>query len=86
MFSYKVKIYDGEEEYTDLGIVAGSSYTEASTIVEKYFEDDDIISLELFAIEDSETCIVSLADVKSLAELFHQEKEEDNEENALLKY
>lgn len=78
MFSYKVKIYDGAEEYTDLGIVAGSSYSEASTIVEKYFENDDIISLELFAIEDSDTCIVSLTDVKSLAELFHQENEDED--------
>ena len=82
MYSYKIKIYDGAEEYTDLGIVAGSSYTEASSIVEKHFEDDDIISLELFAIEDSSACIVSLADVKNLAELFHQESEED----PLLKY
>lgn len=82
MYSYKIKVYDGTEEYTDLGIVAGSSYTEASSIVEKYFEDDNIISLELFDIKDSSACIVSLADVKNLAELFHQESEEDQ----LLKY
>lgn len=82
MYSYKIKIYDGTEEYTDLGLVAGSSYTEASTIIEKHFEDDDIISLELLAIEDSSPCIVSLADVKNLAELFRHE----NEEDTLLKY
>ena len=82
MYSYKIKIYDGSQEYTDLGIVAGSSYTEASTIIEKYFEDDDIISLELLAIEDSDACIVSLAGVKNLAELFRHEDEEDS----LLKY
>ena len=82
MYSYKIKIYDGTQEYTDLGIVAGSSYTEASTIIEKYFEDDDIISLELLAIEDSDACIVSLAGVKNLAELFRHEDEEDS----LLKY
>lgn len=82
MYSYKIKIYDGTEEHTDLGIVAGSSYTEASTIIEKYFEDDDIISLELLAIEDSDACIVSLAGVKNLAELFRHEDEEDS----LLKY
>lgn len=82
MYSYKIKIYDGTEEHTDLGIVAGSSYTEASTIIEKYFEDDDIISLELLAIEDSDACIVSLAEVKNLAELFRHEDEEDS----LLKY
>ena len=82
MYSYKIKIYDGTEEHTDLGIVAGSSYTEASTIIEKYFEDDDIISLELLAIEDSDACIVSLADVRNLAELFRHEDEEDS----LLKY
>ena len=82
MYSYKIKIYDGTEEYTDLGLVAGSSYTEASTIIEKYFEDYDIISLELLAIKDSSPCIVSLADVKNLAELFRHEDEEDS----LLKY
>ena len=76
MYSYKIKIYDGTEEYTDLGLVAGSSYTEASTIIEKHFEDDDIISLELLAIEDS-PCIVSLADVRNLAELFRHEDEEN---------
>lgn len=79
MYSYKIKIYDGTQEYTDLdlGLVAGSSYTEASTIIEKHFEDDDIISLELLAIEDSSPCIVSLADVRNLAELFRHEDEED---------
>lgn len=82
MYSYKIKIYDGTQEYTDLGLVAGSSYTEASTIIEKHFEDDDIISLELLAIEDSDACIVSLAGVKNLAELFCHEGEED----LLLKY
>ena len=82
MYSYKIKIYDGTEEHTDLGLVAGSSYTEASTIIEKHFEDDDIISLELLAIEDSDACIVSLAGVKNLAELFYHEGEED----PLLKY
>ena len=75
MYSYKIKIYDGTQEYTDLGLVSGSSYTEASTIIEKHFEDDDIISLELLAIEDSSPCIVSLADVTTLAELFHHENE-----------
>ena len=75
MYSYKTKIHDGSQAYTDLGLVSGSSYTEASTIIEKHFEDDDIISLELLAIEDSSPCIVSLADVRNLAELFHHEDE-----------
>lgn len=76
MFSYKIKWTDGNEDYTDLGIVAGNTYAEASTLVEKYFEDDDIISLELFAIEDSDTYIVPLTDVKNLAELFQQSDEQ----------
>ena len=76
MFSYKIKLTDGCEDYTDLGIVAGNTYAEASTLIEKYFEDDDIISLELFAIEDSDTYIVPLTDVKSLAELFQQSDEQ----------
>ena len=50
MFSYKIKLTDGSDDYTELGIVAGNTYAEASTLIEKYFEDDDIISLELFAI------------------------------------
>ena len=82
MYSYKIKIHHGTQEYTDLGLVSGSSYTAASTIIEKHFEDDDIISLELLAIDDSDACIVSLAGVKNLAELFRHEDEEDS----LLKY
>ena len=76
MFSYKIKLTDRSDDYTELGIVAGNTYAEASTLIEKYFEDDDIISLELFAIEDSDTYIVPLTDVKSLAELFQQSDEQ----------
>ena len=78
MFSYKVKIDDGSDGYTDLGIVAGSTFAEASALVEKYFEGDDIISLELFSLLelDGDACIMSLAEVEKLSDLFQKTDEE----------
>ena len=79
MFSYKVKIDDGSDGYTDLGIVAGTTFAEATTIVEKYFEGDDIISLELFSLLelDGDACIMSLAEVEKLSDLFQKTDEEN---------
>ena len=79
MFSYKVIWMDGSsgELQRDLGLVAGSTYAQASAKLERYYGEEEIVSLELLTLEDSDAeDILRLTDVKHLADLFQKPNEE----------
>lgn len=75
MFSYKVRWWDDDGKVNnDLGIVAGSTYAEASQRVEKYFGADTILTLELLQLSSSTENLLSVNKVQHLADLFDPEK------------
>ena len=75
MFSYKVKWWDDEGKISnDLGIVAGSTYAEASQRVEKYFGADTILTRELLQLGSSTENLPAVTTVPHLADLFDPEK------------
>ena len=75
MFSYKVRWQgDDGKVNNDLGIVAGSSYAEASSRVEKYFGIDTILTLELLQLDNSTENLFSVNKVQYLADLFDPAK------------
>lgn len=75
MFSYKIRWQDDDGKVNnDLGIVAGSTYTEASQRVEKYFGIDTILTLELLQLDNSTDNLFSVNKVQYLADLFDPAK------------
>ena len=50
MFYYKVKYIHSDGESTESGLVAASTYAEASQKVAKWYDDDDIVELFLYCL------------------------------------
>lgn len=50
---YILKTIDNDyKEYTDHGIIAGASYTEAMSQVEEYYGSEELYELKLVALRD----------------------------------